>query len=343
MKNKLLSTTALIGLVSFISSPVLADVSITGGMEFTYTSQDKGDAAVTGASDDYFSSDQDVLIAFTNKTENGLTVGMYASMDASGANDASTSSAFSMDETYITVEGGFGLIQLGGKEGVGEQFTPTASDLIGPDGTDDNAPTFYSSTGSLGTQQASLINAIDDENNITYILPKMGGLTIGASYKDAGAGAAENADETVIAAKYEFTSGTVKGSLHYANNSISGATAGAGSINSSAMGITLLSGPVTFIYAHAEDDQSTTIETEADDYGISYQVNDALTLAVTGTEITESTGGESLDVTSVALNYNITSGLDAYLTYHDYDYKAGTSGATSDDGSATAITLAATF
>ena len=52
------------------------------------------------------------------------------------------------------------------------------------------------------------------------------------------------------------------------------------------MGITLSSGPVTFIYAHAEDDQSTTIETEADDYGISYQVNDALTLAVTGTEIT---------------------------------------------------------
>jgi predicted porin len=252
-------------------------------------------------------------------------------------------SSLNSDENYITIEGGFGYLQLGNKDGVGEQFTPTASDLIGPDGTDDNAPQFYSSTGSLGTQQASLINTIGDENNITYILPSIGGLTVGASFKDAGDGASENADETVIAAKYEFESGAVKGSLTYADNSISGATSGASSTNSSAMGITLSSGPVTFIYAHAEDDQSTTIETEADDYGISYQVNDALTLAVTGTEITESTGGESLDVTSVALSYNITSGLDAYLTYHDYDYKAGTSGATSDDGSVTAIKLAATF
>jgi hypothetical protein len=340
MKNKLLSTTALIGLVSFISSPVLADVSITGGMEFTYTSQDKGDAAVNGASDDYFSSDQEVLLAFTKKTDSGLTIGMYADLESSGTEAVSS---LNSDENYITIEGGFGYLQLGNKDGVGEQFTPTASDLIGPDGTDDNAPQFYSSTGSLGTQQASLINTIGDENNITYILPSIGGLTVGASFKDAGDGASENADETVVAAKYEFESGAVKGSLHYANNSISGATSGASSTNSSAMGITLSSGPVTFIYAHAEDDQSTTIETEADDYGISYQVNDALTLAVTGTEITESTGGESLDVTSVALSYNITSGLDAYLTYHDYDYKAGTSGATSDDGSATAITLAATF
>ena len=340
MKNKLLSTTALIGLVSFISSPVLADVSITGGMEFTYTSQDKGDAAVNGASDDYFSSDQEVLLAFTKKTDSGLTIGMYADLESSGTEAVSS---LNSDENYITIEGGFGYLQLGNKDGVGEQFTPTASDLIGPDGTDDNAPQFYSSTGSLGTQQASLINTIGDENNITYILPSIGGLTVGASFKDAGDGASENADETVVAAKYEFESGAVKGSLTYADNSISGATSGASSTNSSAMGITLSSGPVTFIYAHAEDDQSTTIETEADDYGISYQVNDALTLAVTGTEITESTGGESLDVTSVALNYNITSGLDAYLTYHDYDYKAGTSGATSDDGSATAITLAATF
>ena len=199
MKNKLLSTTALIGLVSFISSPVLADVSITGGMEFTYTSQDKGDAAVNGASDDYFSSDQEVLLAFTKKTDSGLTIGMYADLESSGTEAVSS---LNSDENYITIEGGFGYLQLGNKDGVGEQFTPTASDLIGPDGTDDNAPQFYSSTGSLGTQQASLINTIGDENNITYILPSIGGLTVGASFKDAGDGASENADETVVAAKY---------------------------------------------------------------------------------------------------------------------------------------------
>ena len=48
-------------------------------------------------------------------------------------------------------------------------------------------------------------------------------------------------------------------------------------------------------------------------------------------------------ITSVAAKYTIVNGLDAYLTYHDYDYAAGTSGATADDGSATMFSLEANF
>jgi hypothetical protein len=129
----------------------------------------------------------------------------------------------------------------------------------------------------------------------------------------------------------------------YANNSIDGATAGAGSLNSSSLGLAITSGPISAIIAQAKDDQSTSIETEVNDYGISYAVNDQLTFGVTGTEVTESSGGETLDITSVAAQYTITDGLDAYLTYHDYDYAAGTSGATSDDGSAILLSLDATF
>ena len=72
-------------------------------------------------------------------------------------------------------------------------------------------------------------------------------------------------------------------------------------------------------------------------------MSDELTLAVAGTEVTESSGGETLDVTSVAAKYTIANGLDSYLTYHDYDYGAGNSGATADDGSATLFSLEATF
>ena len=57
----------------------------------------------------------------------------------------------------------------------------------------------------------------------------------------------------------------------------------------------------------------------------------------------ESTGGETLAVTSVSAKYTIVSGLDAYLTYSDYDYEVGTSGATADDGSVTILSLEATF
>ena len=171
----------------------------------------------------------------------------------------------------------------------------------------------------------------------------MGGLTLGASYKDAGQGAAENADETVVAGSYEFSSGAVNGTIVYANNSISGANAGDSSLNSTSLGFTVSSGPFTAIIARAEDDQSASVTTEVNDYGLSYAVDDALTLAAAGTEVDESVGGETLSVTSVSAKYTIVSGLDAYLTYNDYDYAAGSSGATADDGSVTILSLEATF
>ena len=62
-----------------------------------------------------------------------------------------------------------------------------------------------------------------------------------------------------------------------------------------------------------------------------------------GTQIDENTGGETSDITTVSAKYNLAPGLDAYLTYHDYDYKAGTSGETADDGSWTQVTIKATF
>jgi len=314
----------------------LADVDITGSMEFHYVSKDPG-TTVSGASNDYFHNDSKVEIVFSNKTNTGLNISLYQTLRTNNNSNSDS------DESFMTIEGNFGYLGLGSSGGVGDELTPTAADLIGPGSTDDKAPQFYSSTGSLTSQQASLINIIDNENNITYKLPTISGLTLGASYKDAGDTASANDDETVFAGSYEMVSGNLTGTLAYATNSISGATAGAGGINSSSIGLTLASGPITVIIAQAEDDQSTSIKTEVNDYGFSYAVDDSLTLAVTGTEVTESLGSEALDVTSVSTKYTIASGLDSYITYHDYDYKAGTSGATSDDGSALIVSVVATF
>ncbi len=335
-KNCLLTTSAL----AFSSSIALADVSISGSMQWHYLDQDPG-TSTAGASDDHFHSDNKVALAFTNKTDSGLTISMFQTIRSNGTEAVSAANS---DGNNITVEGGFGFLSLGNTGGVGDELTPTAADLIGPGSTDGKAPTFYNESGSLTSQQASLINIIDAENNITFKLPTIGGLTLGVSHKDAGQAASENADETVVAGSYEFTSGDVTGTIAYASNSIDGATVGATSLDSSSMGLTISSGPFSAVIAQAEDDQTGgTIQTEVNDYGISYAVSDALTFAVSGTEVTETSGGETLDVTSVSAKYTIVDGLDAYLTYHDYDYGAGTSGQTADDGSATLISVEATF
>ena len=62
-----------------------------------------------------------------------------------------------------------------------------------------------------------------------------------------------------------------------------------------------------------------------------------------GTQVEENTGGETSDITTVSAKYNLAAGLDAYFTYHDYDYAVGTSGETADDGSKTYITIKASF
>ena len=315
------------------------EVSFDGSMQWHYISKDPG-TNVTGASDDFFHSDNKVNITFTNKTDTGLTISIFQTIRSNGTEAVSAADS---DGNSILLEGDLGSISLGNTGGIGDSLTPTAADLIGPGSTDGKAPQFYSSSGSLTSQQASLVNIIDAENNITYTLPTIGSLTLGASYKDAGQGANENADETVVAGLYEFQTGNVNGTIVYANNSISGATVGSNSLNSTSLGLTINSGPFTAIIAQAEDDQSSSITTEVNDYGLSYSLDDNITFSLAGTEVTETSGGETLDITSVSAKYTITSGLDAYLTYHDYDYAAGSSGATSDDGSATILSLEATF
>jgi len=338
MRKLLLGTTALIAAAS-VSSAVMADMTIKGAMEFTIESQDPG-TTVTGASNNLFSSDQNITMTFTNKTDSGLTIGMVQNIESVG--DGSVSAAAS-DENYMYIKGGFGALTLGNNDGAGDQLTTTASDLVGPDALNDGAPAMASATGNLADDNADLINDINDENSITYILPKMGGLTIGASYSDKGAGAAANADQTVVAAKYEFSSGAVSGSLHYGSMNMSGANAGDSSLNSNSMGIKLKSGNVQAIMAKAEDDVTSAIKTEVTDFGVQYKLSNGLTLSAVSTEVTENTGGESLDVTTIGGKYSIASGLDAYLTYHDYDYAVGTSGATADDGTVTSFTLKASF
>jgi len=346
MRKLLLTTTALITAATLSSASYadMGNLTITGGMEFTYEDQDSAitasGAGATGASGDDFSSDQFLYFRYENKTDSGLTIGMVQDIRSIGEEAATTAIS---DENFIYIKGGFGEVQLGNKEGAGDKMTITAADLMGPDSLSDNG-TGMVGAGNLVNDQASLANSIADNNNITYYLPSMGGFSLGGSYLDAGQGAAQNADITTIGAKYEFESGAVNGSLHYGNSTTGGVSAGDSSLNADSMGIKISSGPFNAVIARASADATAAVTTEITDYGLSYDLGNGITLAVAGTQIDENTGGETSDITSVSVKYNIASGLDAYLTYHDYDYEDGTTAtAADDDGSKTLLTLKASF
>ena len=111
------------------------------------------------------------------------------------------------------------------------------------------------------------------------------------------------------------------------------------------MALDVSSGPFRAVIAKGEADTTTSgVTTEVTDYGVQYNLGNGLTLSAVGTQIEENTGGETSDITTVGAKYNIAPGLDAYLTYHDYDYEDGTTATTNDDdGSKTYVTIKASF
>jgi hypothetical protein len=90
MRKLLLTSSALVAAAS-ISSYAVADVSVTGAFEWTYSSTSSNIAATDG---DAFGVDNELTIKFTNKTDSGLTITGVYDMDA----DAGT-----RDETWMSV------------------------------------------------------------------------------------------------------------------------------------------------------------------------------------------------------------------------------------------------
>jgi len=356
MRKLLLTSTALVAAATIAGSAV-AEVSssISGKYIFTYGDYDSG-ITNSGASGDEFYNIGLINFKFTNKTDSGLEIGMHSVLEFKGTQN-SDSDTHRIDEHSLSIKGGFGTIQLGSDDGIGDQLTRSASDLIGKDALNSGELTSFhpgdtanwagninSSNGLLDDNADLPKRDIDDEANITYILPTISGLTAGVSYRDGGKGTSNNDDITEVAAKYAFTSGDVNGSLHFGTNTVDSTTVGGTSLDSQSIGLDVSMGPIRAVFAQAESDTTATIKTEIKDFGVQYNLGNGLTLAAVQTEVDEPGGdGETLDITSISAKYEITSGLDAYLTYHDYDYENGTSGGTDDDGSATLISIVASF
>ena len=352
MRKLLLSTTALIAAGAINAAS--ADVSITGDYTFSYQDYSTG-LTVTDLSGDHMRNTGHIKFNFSNKTDSGLDIGMKTVLHFDGSQNADADQNI-MDEHALYIKGGFGTLQLGSDDGIGDQLTRSASDLIGKDALNSGETnSFHTGTtanyagnigGNLRDDNADLPgDDIDDEANITYTLPQMGGLTAGVSFRDGGTGVDQNDDKTEMAAKYAFSSGDVTGSLHYGTLTFdkSGTTTTVDR-DASSMGVDVSMGPIRAVFATAQIDTTTAnVETEIQDFGVQYKATDTLTLAAVQTEVKENTGGETLDVTSVSATYTIASGLTAYVTYHDYDYDNGLSGATDDDGSATMFSIKATF
>ena len=324
MRKLLLSTTALAAAATLSANAALADVSISGYFEWDYQNVD---STVSGNNGTTFGQDSEVKMVFTNKTDSGLTIAFQTEFETEKANGGTS------DDNFLSISGGFGKVVLGELDGVMDQYGIAATDLPAEEIYTGEPADMITENGDGGVSGG-------ESNKISYHLPAVGGLTAGVSYTNSGV--AGTADATSFAARYTVDAGG-------ATVTIGGATgtkevSGAQDQDTQNMGVKIASGNVALVlsnstYEDANQDESTN------GIAASYKMNDSATLVGYTTKLEDdlAASGEEYTVSGVEVQYTIASGLSAVINVEDYEYKTGSSGGTNDSGTASSLTIKASF
>ena len=345
MRKLLLTSSALVAAAS-IASYATADVSVSGGFDWKYSNIASNVAASDGTS---MGQDHEVVISFSNKTDTGLTVSGRYDMDAD---------AGAVDESSITVSGGFGSITMGANDGVSDAFGVHEQDLINDEAHLGRfSPTAFADTSATTTTgvmtNAGEVSVSGDANKLAYITPAMGGFKAGYSIADAGVDTASN-DTTEVGLSY--TMPMDGGSLLFEYNQVKrDSTATIEEIQATNMGVTATLGALSMIASSGQFEEASvgsnvlTEDSEATGFAIKYDMGGGMTVAASVMESEDSadasaTGDKEKYSSNIAeVSYTIAPGLKANLTYNDFDYKAGGSGLAAEAGSITQLTINASF
>jgi hypothetical protein len=328
MRKLLLTSSALVAAAS-ISSYAVADVSVTGEFEWKYIQRA---ADMTSVDGDDFGTDNEIVISFSNKTDSGLTIG--GKMELGNYSDDSANTTAVIDESVLTISGGFGTFRLGSEDSIHETFGVTEVDLIDEEGN--GRFTGNSISGNAGEQGST------DTNKIAYITPAMGGFKAGISVEDSGSGTMAS-DMTAMGASYTMPLADGSLLIEYNQSTKDGTT----DIDTTNMGATFTMGAMSLIVASMTKEQGTTNDEEGTGFAIKYDMGGGMTIAASTTEVEDTattSGGENEKYTANIgeVVYTVAPGLKAKVTYTDYEYKDG--GATGDDsGQITQLTLTAAF
>ena len=347
MRKLLLGTTALAAAAALSANAALADISISGYYEWKYQSTSSDITANDGTT---FGSDSEIAFKFSNKTDSGLDLGLTVEMYSDGGDTT-------IDESSLSIAGGFGKLVLGQNDGVGDNYGVASTDLP--------AEEIYAGVGSdndMNIVNADINGLSSDSNKISYHLPAMGGLTAGVSFMNSGA--AGSADSTEFGASYSMDAGGAAVTIGYASGTTEAASQ---DTDSTVMGVKVSSGNITAAVSQATYEAAGTAAvaqvngsananfvaavpaTDASDEesigaAVSFKVNDATTVTVHTAETDDGVKTESYSNSGIEIAYTIASGLTAYINVEDYDYKKGNSANNTDNaGTASKLTIKATF
>ena len=326
MRKLLLGTTALVASGALLANAAVADVSISAATEWSYSSRSSNVTANDGTT---FGTDSEIKFSFTNKTDSGLTIGYVVELESDDTNTA-------INESSLSISGGFGKVVLGENDSVGDNYGVASTDLP----SEESSPSVTSA--SIGTN-TDISGMEGDTNKISYHLPAMGGLTVGASFTDSGA--VGSTDTTTFGFNYAMDAGGTAVTIGGATATTEATTTDTDAQN---LGLKIVSGNLTFIAAQSSL-EAVDEDIESTGAGISYKMANGMVLgAYTMKSEDDLDAGEEYTKSGVEVQYTIAAGLTAVINVDDYEYTAATTPnadgtATSDSGTMSKLTLKASF
>ena len=293
--------TALAGSLATFSVNA-ADMSVSGAASISFddTNRSKGDRG-----NGFYMGDS-LKFNASGETDGGIGVAVYYEMDGG-----------TLDDHNIKLTGDFGTIQFNGHGsssamGAVDDKTPNAYeeawDVVDTDGT--------STTGS-----PTVINGSGGGNSMwIYTSPSYGGATLTVAYRNHVSAAAESMTDFALAVSPEAIEGLTFG---YAS---SDNTVGKNiDSNESTMYATYATGGFTFGVQSSDLDHTTTnSDQESIAYGITYAVNDDLSIGYSYHELeTELTTDVDQESTGISASYTM-GGMTLAGATNEVDNMAGT-------------------
>ena len=312
---KKVGLTALAGTLAALSAQA-GELTVTGSAEISYVQRDNDE--ITG---NPIGMNKNIAFAGSGELDNGWTVSIsQGTNDAFGFSSASVSIGMGSLGT-ITVDGGTGA-DIGNAL---DNVVPTA---------------FEEADAGMATGLVDSGGVISNHGSIKYALPKFSGakLYVGYNPRNGSAAAADGATGGEVGGggrAYEFGVDfspemvpglRVGGVFGTCNDCVAGST----DLDEETWFATYAYGPLSVGYQTADEDEGTT-SYDTDVYGVSFNVNDALSVSYQYGETDGYSGGVTAEFEGVSAAYNIGPMAIKFTHNEGKNINGITSGVNQDD------------
>jgi len=286
-----------------------ADVSVSGGASISFDDTDRGGDTDSGTRGNGFYMGDSLKFNMSGETDGGLGVAVYYEIDG-GA----------LDDYDMTLSGDWGSLKFNGSGsssafGAVDDVTPNAYeeawDIVDDDGT--------STTGS-----PTVINGGGGANMFIYTSPSMGGATFTAAYQNDGGAAA--VDESYSDFAFAISPEAVEGlTLGYASSDNQIGTS-RDSAETTMYAKYAVGAFTVGVQSSEKDDTTANSDQESLAYGITYAVNDDISVGYSYHELEFEAGASLVDQKSTGIQASYTmGGMTLAGASNDVENIAGTS------------------